>query len=157
IHCKLVGPAIVDIHRNFVERWNNHPDVTGGSLPVISATPPAIAAANGTHYAQVTRTFANKGNKYPFAPSGEFGTLRALKNAIERAQRYIYIEDQYLVSYPGDLPYHEPDDDVKLLKLLRDAMTRVKFILAVIPNHTTLIQDRKRRATFIGALKAIDP
>ncbi len=157
IHSKVRGPAILDLHKNFVERWNNHPDVVTGGFPSISSTPPPVDAIDGTHYVQVTRTFAKKGNKYPFATSGEFGTLRAIKNAIEHARHYIYIEDQYLVGYPGGLPYSAPDDDVQVVKLLREALPRIEFLLVLIPNHTSMFQDRLRRKNFIGALREIDP
>lgn len=56
-------------------------------------------------FIQVTRTYPQRyaAEYHPYQPHGEVGTLNALKKAISRAKKYIYIEDQYLYPYAGEM------------------------------------------------------
>lgn len=125
VHAKLRGPAVLDIEKNFRDRWN---DTTWPSrippvrppVRITTALPP-VAASPGTHYVQVLRTYGCESDQYPtFAPRGEFTCLAGYRKAIGRATNYIYIEDQYLV-------FDEIAQD------LANALNRIKKLVIVVP------------------------
>jgi phosphatidylserine/phosphatidylglycerophosphate/cardiolipin synthase-like enzyme len=105
------GPAVTDLHRTFVERWNDPTPLDhrnpyrrwrqqrtdmpqhGPHMTTSPAPPPA-----GEHQVQVLRTYARKRPAYPFAAGGERTIARAYEHAFLRARRLVYIEDQYLWS-----------------------------------------------------------
>jgi phosphatidylserine/phosphatidylglycerophosphate/cardiolipin synthase-like enzyme len=111
VHLRLRGPAVLDIERNFRDRWNE-PETPSlvppePSPPPITSPLPPVATSPGTHNIQVLRTYAcipdrsllTPTNHYnAFAPRGETTILAGYLKAIARARNYIYIEDQYLVS-----------------------------------------------------------
>ena len=126
IHCRVRGPVVAQIERNFVERWRresvefattavpelaaNIPD--GASLPAFFFDP-VIAQrstkprAAGTSIAQAQRTASING-KSSFATilnplAGVFETVRGdilegYERAIRNAQHYVYFENQYFRS-----------------------------------------------------------
>ena len=112
VHCRVRGPAALDLLSTFVERWNDHPDATKGGVrvPLLGATY-GRDFPTGTSYVGVGKTYANGtrhplpkpsiasyGTAYSFAPNG-LRTAEALAlNAIANANRFIYIEDQYFFS-----------------------------------------------------------
>lgn len=153
IHAKVEGPAVADLNRTFVQRWNHHPDVTGGGThPQIPPSAPPHEEQPGTHYVQVTRTYAPRMN-YPFAPGGDLGTLNAVRRAIQRAQKFIYLEDQYGTPYAGPDIYDESKDDLGILGDLLEALDRIEYLIIVLCNHAGQPQGRYRRYNFIKALK----
>ncbi len=107
----LEGPAVVDIERTFIDRWNDSSrsrfipfratDPPRGILPVIS-NPPANYPATGSHSVQVLRTYGVGRYSYSWADSageGEFSIWASTLNAIKNATRYIYIEDQTFMTF----------------------------------------------------------
>jgi len=154
IHAKIEGPAVADLHKTFVQRWNTHPS----SPAPVPTSPPPFAAAPGTHFVQVSRTYAPI-HGYPFAPSGDLGTLNAVRRAIKRARRFIYLEDQYATPYPGDFPYTASQDTVGVLTDLLAALSQPSFeyLIIVITNESGQPQSRYRRHKFIASLRAAFP
>ena len=128
VHVKLRGLAVLDIEKNFRDRWNDTdwptiiPPVRPPA-PITTALPP-VASSPGTHHVQVLRTYACDGKNYPtFAPSGEFTCHAGYRKAIARAANYIYIEDQYLV-------FDEIARD------LAKALNRIQKLIIVVPHST---------------------
>ena len=91
IFVELTGPAMIDVHRNFVDRWNGATEraLPGGSwacdaddhLPLPTETPPRA----GPSTVQVARML----------PSiGERSVVEQYRLAIAAARRTIYIENQ---------------------------------------------------------------
>jgi phosphatidylserine/phosphatidylglycerophosphate/cardiolipin synthase-like enzyme/peptidoglycan hydrolase-like protein with peptidoglycan-binding domain len=136
VHARVQGAAAIDIERNFRERWNDPswpsiwPVPTAGSIiPRPVQPPPPItnplpaARVVGSHHVQVLRNFACANNEYPsFAPAGELSAMQGYLKAIARAQRYIYIEDQYLVF-----------DEIA--QALERALTRIEKLIIVVPKE----------------------
>ncbi len=110
IQCRVLGPAINDVVKTFIDRWMSYHYIDANHLldsldkffdidavapelaPVkpLSQTPPSA-----THFVQIAQTYGS--GFLPFA--NENRTIWAtIKKAIRRAQRYIYIEDQYMVA-----------------------------------------------------------
>lgn len=171
VHAKIEGPAVADIHRTFVERWNSHPETPANRL--LPETPDIFEANAGSVFVQVARTYPKRITlPYPFAPQGSTTPLQAFLRAIKRAKKFIYIEDQYLTPYPGRLAFDEAEDLVGVLTELRKALLKIDYLIMVIPNHARqgwlynlnipLIsshpgQNRFRRRQFIEALKEVAP
>jgi phosphatidylserine/phosphatidylglycerophosphate/cardiolipin synthase-like enzyme len=158
IHAKVEGPGVEDIHRCFVDRWNNHPD----ARPKLPESAPPFDASAGSVYVQVACTYAPK-KKYPWVDpiKGSLMPRDAFLQAIKKAKKYIYIEDQYLTPYPGENPYTHrgsavPDDTVKILNALRNILPNIDYLLILIPNHADLPQNRFRRQQFIEGLRTVD-
>jgi phosphatidylserine/phosphatidylglycerophosphate/cardiolipin synthase-like enzyme len=110
---RLRGPAVADVARHFVQRWNA---VTTDRLPE-----PVEPKTVGNVEIQVLRTVPEK--TYPFAPRGEFTILDAYVRALASAERYIYLENQFLwspeiVDILADKLAHPPCDEFRLLLLL---------------------------------------
>lgn len=111
VHCRIEGPAAFDLLNIFLQRWADHPDsakldkAKGGLIGAGESAPAVV----GDKHVQIGRTFGNgskhagiknsKGQKfYSFAPNGERTAEKLIFHAIGQAQRFIYIEDQYLIS-----------------------------------------------------------
>jgi phosphatidylserine/phosphatidylglycerophosphate/cardiolipin synthase-like enzyme len=109
VHCKIEGPAAKSLLEIFINRWEDHPrkpiknsDLSGKSE--MGTPSPTV----GPMFVKIATTFANgrhggirsaSGNNfYSFAKTGSQDIWRMIKNAITQAQKYIYIEDQYLIS-----------------------------------------------------------
>lgn len=164
VHAKVEGPAVADIQRSFIDRWNNHPAKRND--PPLSPLP--FIPNAGSVFVQVACTYARKKN-YPFAPLGSVTPLNAFLRAISKAKKFIYIEDQYLTPYPGTGPFQfdtskppvQPpsaaDDTVGVLNALMEALERIDYLIIVIPNHFDVPQGRFRRQQFIKGLRAADP
>jgi phosphatidylserine/phosphatidylglycerophosphate/cardiolipin synthase-like enzyme len=151
VHAKVEGPAVADIHRSFVDRWNAHPSVP----PALPTAAPPFRTNAGSVYVQVARTYPPK-KRYTFAPNGSLTPLDAITRAIRKANKFIYLEDQYLTPYPGRDPAGASGDTVGILTELRAALPRIDYLLMVIPNHSDLPQNRFRRQQFIEGLRAVD-
>jgi phosphatidylserine/phosphatidylglycerophosphate/cardiolipin synthase-like enzyme len=125
VHVRLRGPAVLDIERNFRQRWNDRkwPRKAARKRPPIAAPLPPVAADPGTHHVQVLRTYPRKDGRYPgFAPRGEFACLDAYCKAIGLAESYIYIEDRLLVFD-------------KIARELAAALDRIQKLVIVVPHH----------------------
>ncbi|MFW0792126.1 phospholipase D-like domain-containing protein [Gordonia sp. CPCC 205333] len=71
-----------------------------GSLPSTTWLPGATKSRSIDAYATIGRTFASNkaGGTYTFASAGDYSAWEMIEHGIARAQRWIYLEDQYLVS-----------------------------------------------------------
>lgn len=137
VHAKVEGPAVFDLFQSFKDRWDIHPVLSFSVNLDASMAPPV-----GTVFTQVARTYP-KSKGYAFAPQGSYTPLKALLRAIEKAKKFIYIEDQYLTPYPGLDPETAAGDTLHVLEALRDALTRIDYLLIVIPNHTEMAWFKK--------------
>jgi phosphatidylserine/phosphatidylglycerophosphate/cardiolipin synthase-like enzyme len=108
VHCRVRGPAAWDLLETFVRRWKHHPDspsidkkqgaLLGASEPVPAAlTSPARddAPFGGTTSVVIARTFN------PVHSTGTFSRERDIRAlllaAVSSANRFIYMEDQYMI------------------------------------------------------------
>jgi phosphatidylserine/phosphatidylglycerophosphate/cardiolipin synthase-like enzyme len=148
-HAKLQGPAIRDFMRLFIERWNNHDSVIADPSRAAPTANFQVNNTSGDCYVQVTRTIPKGTHRSVIG--GIHTTYDALVRAVQRAQRYIYIEDQYLVPYWGGIPY-DASLDMGIVKDLIGALARIKFLLIVIPNNLMTYQIKGRRFEFLEAL-----
>jgi phospholipase D1/2 len=125
IHCKVRGPAVFDIERNFIERWERESQLftstvselaghlpDGATLPGFffeRPMPPSRSVPRlvGPSLVQVHRTVSVDAQPSLFAlmnpTAGIFETVRqdildSYLQAIGRATRYIYFENQYFRS-----------------------------------------------------------
>jgi phosphatidylserine/phosphatidylglycerophosphate/cardiolipin synthase-like enzyme len=161
VHCKIRGPAAFDLLQIFVQRWLDHPDHTaldtakGALRGLTEPVPSPIAGRN--HFVQIGRTYGN-GNRhrgidsdrfgtrprgYAFAPDGEQTARRLIFKAIREARRFIYIEDQYLVSMNAS-------------RELQAALPNIQHLTILIPQGSIsdLPQAHFRRREFIAPLRA---
>ncbi|QHT62474.1 phosphatidylserine/phosphatidylglycerophosphate/cardiolipin synthase family protein [Paenibacillus lycopersici] len=111
VYIELAGPSAVDVHHNFVQRWNETserglPDGrwgegSGDDLPF----PTVIPRQRGSIPVQIQRTIhsgrlanghaATQGSDYPIG-EGERSNFELYCAAIDAARRSIYIENQYV-------------------------------------------------------------
>ena len=154
IHAKIEGPAVLDIHKSFAARWNDHP--RRGNFSPVSTALSLVTPEKGSVFVQVACTYPPQ-KHYPFAPQGSLVPRDAFIRAIRKARKFIYIEDQYLTPYPGNNPDAAASEDtVGILNELRAALPRIDYLLIVIPNHTDQPEGRLRRSRFINALRKVD-
>lgn len=109
VHCRIVGPAAFDLLRTFLLRWDHHPDslgidsrrgaLLGRSEPVpapMTSPPPSSSSTGGACSVRIARTFN------PVTGRGAAVCERDVQNllvhAIRNTQRFIYLEDQYMVN-----------------------------------------------------------
>lgn len=107
-HCQIVGPSAHDLLQTFIRRWDHHPEgarlerskgtLLGRSEPVPAPlrTPgTGLASTGGPCAVAIARTFnpVTSGSSVP----RERDIQRLLVAAIRNAQRFIYLEDQYLI------------------------------------------------------------
>jgi phosphatidylserine/phosphatidylglycerophosphate/cardiolipin synthase-like enzyme len=104
-HCEITGPAAWDVLLTFIRRWDHHPDspsidaAKGGLLgrgepvPASASTPSSTGASCSV---AIARTFT------PVTPGSSVPKERDIRSlvlaSIANAQRFIYMEDQYLIS-----------------------------------------------------------
>jgi cardiolipin synthase len=111
VYVELAGPSAVDVHHNFVQRWNEASErlAEDGRWGVGSETdlpfPAHVPAQRGNALVQIQRTMHRgrytDGRPAPEGPSfdiasGERSIFDQYCAAIDAAQRSIYIENQYI-------------------------------------------------------------
>lgn len=105
VHARIDGPAVEELARTFIQRWNRPAEPTGPARPPLALETETDAFndldATGPDIVQVARTYygpdpADTTRRLPFATAGERTILDTLIQSISQARRYIYIEDQYL-------------------------------------------------------------
>ena len=139
----IVGPAVVDVEKTFRDRWNDSTRHFGLEPPVpeqpLITTPYAAPLAAGTHSVQVLRTYGitSKASGYSWSPSGEFTVWASYLNAIRRAVTYLYIEDQYFLSFDWPPCYSRTGlaRDTDLIYQLGEAMQRGVTVVIVTPSN----------------------
>ena len=142
VHSQIRGPAAHDLLNVFVQRWFAHPEHTkidatkGALLGLIEPIPTAI----GNHNVRIARTFnlitATKCQKARSVRNVMIGAIRA-------ARKFIYIEDQYLVS-------------IEAAAELKKALPNIQHLTVVIPHSSIsdMPQIWARRKAVIDLLKS---
>jgi len=104
-HCEIMGPAAWDLLLTFIRRWAHHPDspgidsakgpLLGGSEPV--PAPLSTPSSTGSSCSvAIARTFTPVTSGTTVPKERDIQVL--IQAAIANAQRFIYMEDQYLIS-----------------------------------------------------------
>lgn len=101
IQCSVTGPVVVDLHRHFMQRWN-HVRFCEGSQSVLTPIVPLVAPSDRPYKtskesrlsAQVVRSVGPWSMGIPI----ECSYYNACLNIIQKAERFIYLENQFLIS-----------------------------------------------------------
>lgn len=106
VHCKIIGKASIDLLETFIQRWDAHPDhfkidkdaKYGGKGPLLGRRDLLTKTdkKHGKQFVGIKRTFNYKGKKQNCIV--EHSIQSGMIAAIKAAQRFIYIEDQYMIS-----------------------------------------------------------
>ena len=138
VYVELRGPAVTDIHHNFVQRWNEASERNRGDVAWLVDTdsgdltfPQLASPAAGDAVVQVTRTVqagryhdgtaTPGGERYTIA-DGETSVFDQYIAAIDRAERTIYVEDQAIGS-------------PKIVGHLKAALERGVAVVFVVPGN----------------------
>jgi hypothetical protein len=111
VSCTISGPAAYDFVQTFLERWLDHPNGAGidGQKGPLLGEMTKIPAPTGDLVVQVGHTYGNgemhlgipadtQLGGYKFAPRGRHTARDMILHAIDSARRFIYLEDQYMVT-----------------------------------------------------------
>lgn len=135
LYLELAGPSIVDVHHNFVQRWNGASErhAANGRWGPGSDTdllfPAGIPEERGQVTVQIQRTMhSGRYRDVPATPAGvDFDAAAGERSnfdqccaAISTARRWIYLEHQHI-----EVP--------EIIDCLRDALERGVEIVAVLP------------------------
>jgi phospholipase D1/2 len=126
VHTRIEGPAVSDLIRNFVMRWN-----VVSKIRLDMPLPPDSFPKAGNAQIQVLRSapsqHCERENKQ--AKSGKSNTQQdihvAMKNLIRKARHFIYIEQQFFVSDFGEIggPQGELSPAAQFIKSGKDGVT----------------------------------
>lgn len=160
VHCSVRGPAAADLVQVFIQRWDGHPSskgldrkrgpLLGRNVKSVGSEPaPGQIVGCKPEPGQTVRVLTTYNAPYPYPipipPACKMArtTAEGLLGAIKSARRFIYFEDQYLVS-------------MTIADALRSALNRVQFVIALVPASkiSDLPQVWKRRKEFI---ERVDP
>jgi len=158
VHCRIRGPAARSLLLTFVQRWLDHPahvslDRSKGELLGAAELRLPLPSPSGPAYVQIGRTYGNGSRHhgigrggYRFAPDGERTVRRMVLQAISQARRFIYMEDQYLVS-------------LEVRDALLAALPHIQHLTILIP-HSRLLSSSEcpqdfhaKRREFIAPLR----
>lgn len=135
VYVEVAGPAVADVHHNFVQRWNEASERArddgrwGEQANSDLEFPTHAPCARGDVAVQIQRTthagrYAERHPPPSASPFpielGERTNLDQYVVAIRAARRTIYLEHQYL-------------EVVEIIKALDDAMTRGVEVVAMLP------------------------
>lgn len=109
VHCRIEGPSAFDLLHTFIKRWDHHPghfaiDRTRGDLrgrttprpaPFVASTP-ANASVGRTSGVAIARTILPVHRRPNIRRECDIRAL--LLASIAAAKRFIYMEEQYLIS-----------------------------------------------------------
>ncbi len=99
----------------------------------------------GTFQVQVCRTFGTAGfGPYAFAKNGDQSIRKTIENAIQQAQRFIYIEDQYLI-------------ELDIAKLIAKQLPKLRHVTILIPPPFFNTYMKVARGQFLDILYAAGP
>ncbi len=135
VYVELAGPAVADVHHNFVQRWNEaseravHDGCWGFGSRDELPFPDRIPSRRGNAQVQIQRT--NHPQRYlgsrtaPGAPafdfaSGEQTNLEQYRAAIGAARHAIYLENQYL-------------EAPEIVRAIEGALRRGVDVVALLP------------------------
>ena len=149
-YVEIAGPSTVDIHHNFVQRWNNASErgrsdglwgeTAAASLPAALIEP----RPQGPSIMQIQRTMPkghrNDSSADPAGLPAETTIFEQYRAAIAAAQHSIYIENQAL-----DVPV--------ILRCLREAAERNVEVVVVLPGEPEPI--RYKPQTWLHDLAAL--
>lgn len=142
VYVELSGPAVVDVHHNFVQRWNEaseHLERDGRWGPGSETDlpfPTRVPARRGAGLVQIQRTTHagryTDGFPAPDAPAygiaaGERANFDQYRAAIAAARRSIYMENQYL-----DVP--------EIIDGLQAALDRGVEVVALMPAEPSVFE-----------------
>jgi cardiolipin synthase A/B len=135
VYIEITGPAVVDVHHNFVQRWNEASERSladgrwGKSSNIELAFPTYTPPECGAALIQIQRTIhpgrytceqpTPHGAAFPIS-SGEKTNLEQYCLAISQARRTIYIENQYV-----EVP--------EIVAALHDALARGVEVVVLLP------------------------
>lgn len=132
-HCRIRGPSAWDLLETFVRRWKHHPEsaeidkkkggLRGASEPVpaaLTSTSKDDAPFGGTTSVVIARTF-NPVHKTS-TMSRERDIRDLLTAAIRNANRFIYMEDQYMI-------------DLDMAGELNAALKNIRHLTILIPGN----------------------
>jgi phosphatidylserine/phosphatidylglycerophosphate/cardiolipin synthase-like enzyme len=154
VHCRIRGPAAFDLLQVFLQRWDDHPDSADLDRTRLAGRPntrplgftvsrPPPLSLSGKRIVQIGRTFGNMfPTGYKFAPRGEQTARRMILHAIRSARRFIYMEDQYMVS-------------LEARDALIAALPNIHHLTILIPNSSITPmggQTAERRRAFLAPL-----
>ncbi len=140
VQAQLDGPAAAHLYDLLAHRGNDHPAAasTGVTLPALPPGPSraAEAVAVAPQRARIVATFGDPRQfaglgrtpgtpPYPFAPAGSKAIRDQVFHAIAKAERFIYLEDQYLV-------------DEEVAARLAAALPRLRALVIVICHSDTV-------------------
>ncbi|RAP73626.1 phospholipase D-like domain-containing protein [Paenibacillus montanisoli] len=150
VYIELAGPSTVDVHHNFVQRWNEaservQPDGRWGAGSEIDlAFPTRVPCRRGDAIVQIQRTIhsgrlanrhaAPQGSAFPIE-AGELSNFDQYCSAIEAARTSIYIENQY-VAVP------------EIIECLHQALLRGVEIVVVVPAEDKAPEQLSNLAAF---------
>lgn len=142
VHCRITGPGAHDLLQTFVQRWTAHPDapkIDAVKGPLLGLKEPVPKPA-GSAFVRIGRTL---NFTRPHKCARERTVRDIMHHAIDAARRFIYIEDQYLVS-------------MEAAGLLAAALPRIQHLTILIPDSpiTSVPQIWRRRKDFIDALRS---
>jgi len=159
VYVEVTGPSAVDVHHNFVQRWNEASErhAEDGRWGVGSETnlpfPAHVPAQRGNALVQIQRTMhrgrytdgrpAPEGAWFDIA-SGEQAIFTQYCAAINAAQRSIYIENQYI-----EVP--------EIVACLHHALRRGVDVVLLLPAEPVLAvrPDAPERQSFLEARAAL--
>jgi phosphatidylserine/phosphatidylglycerophosphate/cardiolipin synthase-like enzyme/subtilisin family serine protease len=153
VHCRIRGPATFDLLQVFLERWRDHPDhaaidaAKGGLRGAAEPIPRQVGAVQvqiGRTYGNGTRHRGIGQGGYRFAPNGEQTIRRQVLRAIDRARRFIYLEDQYLVSE-------------EMSRALVAALPNLSHLTILVTDSSLLSPDECPRDLHAGRRRFITP
>ncbi|WP_449557122.1 phospholipase D-like domain-containing protein [Huaxiibacter chinensis] len=118
---RIMGPAVDDLVRNFVLRWNSY-DQRNSKTNLLETTQPPLTftpstqpgkSANSSHQVQVLRSASLKmrQDEFEHSPSAmgcvspkmlQDDIRRCMLELIHKAEHYIYIENQFFISAFGE-------------------------------------------------------
>jgi phosphatidylserine/phosphatidylglycerophosphate/cardiolipin synthase-like enzyme len=163
VYLEIGGPAVTDIHHNFVQRWNEASEraKNGGHWPPDNDRgdllfPNTISARKGDVPVQIARTVqANRyrdststpGGKAFAIEQGEFSIYEQYISAIDAARSSIYVEDQAIGS-------------PKVVGHLKHALERGVEVIFLVPGmcHPTFAASRNvaKLAPFFELIESLD-
>ena len=160
VYVELAGPSAVDVHHNFVQRWNEASErlAEDGRWGVGSEAdlpfPSRVPARRGDAIVQIQRTMhagrytdgrpAPEGSLFDIA-SGERSNFDQYCAAIGAARRSIYIENQYV---------EVPEIVANLHRALQRGV-EVVLLMPAEPEVSARSADRPERRAFLEARAAL--